>query len=79
MDCCNASKLRETPKAASTKLTWKHVNGREQNSGMVIISQMTCKRKWAIRSQDPKPDRDEGMGKIQRLDGSGLEESNPLR
>ena len=29
--------------------------------------------KWAIRSQDPKPDNDEGMGKIQRLDGSGSE------
>lgn len=33
--------------------------------------------KWAIRSQDPKPDIDKGMGKIQRLNGSGSEVASP--
>lgn len=29
--------------------------------------------KWAIRSQDPKSDTDQDMGKVQRLNGSGPE------
>lgn len=33
--------------------------------------------KWAIRSQDPKPGTDKGMGKIQRLNGSGSEMASP--
>lgn len=35
--------------------------------------------RWAIRSQASKPDNDEGMGKVQRLDGDGLEESSQLQ
>lgn len=35
--------------------------------------------KWAIRSQAPKPAIDKGMGKVQRLDGNGLEEFSQLQ
>ena len=38
--------MRETPKASTTKSVWKHTDGREWNSGMVIMLMDI----WAIRS-----------------------------
>jgi hypothetical protein len=54
---------------------WKHIDGRDWNSGMVKIQRIidSTVKKWAIRSQAPEPIHSivNDKEKVQRLNGSG--------
>ena len=67
LNICNIVKLRERPKALTTKLRSKGCSGRDRNSGKVTMLRM---KQWKIRSQVLS--RFTGMDAVQRLNGSGL-------
>ena len=63
-----------------TTLFWKHLRG----TRLIAVPkgkniQKVSNDKRTIRSQVPKPVIDQGMEKVQRLDGNGCEKSNQLQ
>ena len=63
---CNTAKLREHPKALSTKLNSKGFNGRGNDLGYGKNL-----KDFAMGNPQPSPKSFKDMDAVQRLDGSG--------